>query len=277
MAPWHNRYGNSTGAVSPSCDGACTVPGRYCPAGSSDASGAPCPAGSFSTTGAGACTPCPAGQYGSTTALSTAACSGQCSAGYACPAGSLTPAPLGSACQLGKYSLSGAAVCTNCSIGLYGSSTGLTTASCSGPCAAGTYGATTGLTSSGCTGPCSPGKDCARVLDVRRQSGAWGLGVSVLHHCSCCLLTHPVVGHRLFLSRWVEKPHNGPLPAGNIQHPGVRGLLQLQRRPVRGLDRPHHCPLLWGLPRRQLLPGGIPSVGTLRHALWMPIVLVGFA
>ena len=79
------------------CDNQCSA-GYYCLAGSTTSSGAvgttgaatPCPLGSYSTGGAStaACTACPAGTYGSDTTLTTAACSGNCAAGYFCPAGS---------------------------------------------------------------------------------------------------------------------------------------------------------------------------------------------
>ncbi|GMH93508.1 hypothetical protein TL16_g12646 [Triparma laevis f. inornata] len=85
-------------------------------------------------------------------------------------------------CPAGKYSLSGAATCTNCPAGKYGRITELVTAECSGNCGQGKYsqagstecsdcplgkyggptststGQVTGLTSNTCTGPCPAGK-----------------------------------------------------------------------------------------------------------------------
>jgi hypothetical protein len=120
-----------------------------------------CPAGRYSVGGAvGGCMQCPPGTFGSSPGLSTSACSGNCSApaGSACLAGS-TSAP-GTLCPVGQYSLAGAGVCTNCSAGTYGSSTGLTTAGCSGQCAAGRFGSVSGLSSSSCEGACIAGYRC---------------------------------------------------------------------------------------------------------------------
>jgi hypothetical protein len=48
-----------------------------------------CPAGLYSVGGAvGGCTQCPPGTFGSSPGLSIPGCSGNCSTGYACPAGS---------------------------------------------------------------------------------------------------------------------------------------------------------------------------------------------
>jgi hypothetical protein len=138
-----------------------------------------CPAGQYSVGGAvGGCTQCPPGTYGSSTGLSTVSCSGLCAAGrfgsvsglsssscegaciagYACPVGSTNGTVV--ICGVGQYSLAGAGVCTNCSAGSYGSSTGLTTAGCSGQCAAGRFGSVSGLSSSSCEGACIAGYAC---------------------------------------------------------------------------------------------------------------------
>ncbi len=87
-----------------------------CPAGSFCPSGSPtpvlCGVGQYSDGGASVCSACPGGVYGNTTGLSNAACSGLCSAGFMCPAGSTTPET--HLCPSGRYSLPGAATCSNC-------------------------------------------------------------------------------------------------------------------------------------------------------------------
>jgi hypothetical protein len=50
-------------------------------------------------------------------------------------------------------------LCCGCA-GLYGATTGLNNAACSGPCAAGRYGNAVGLTLSSCTGACTGGHYC---------------------------------------------------------------------------------------------------------------------
>ena len=87
-------------------------------------------------------------------------CSGTClaAAGYACIAGSTHA--IGMACAAGQYSLGGTNSCTACSAGQYGSTTGLSNASCSGLCDAGQYGSSAGLTASSCTGSCTAGYYC---------------------------------------------------------------------------------------------------------------------
>jgi hypothetical protein len=135
---------------------------------------APGPAGTFSSDSI-ACQDCAAGRYGGTTGLATSSCSGQCSAGYACPAGSTSATA--SRCPPGQYSLASAEICTACPAGTFGEFTirlvnlgglgflvpvpvGLTTAQCTGPCDAGRYGATGGQNASSCSGPCSTGFAC---------------------------------------------------------------------------------------------------------------------
>jgi hypothetical protein len=85
-------------------------PGRYL--GPSFATGClQCPPGSYSVGGAvGGCTLCPPGTFGSSSGLTSPACSGNCSAGYACPTGSMNTI----LCAAGQYSLSGAGSCTLC-------------------------------------------------------------------------------------------------------------------------------------------------------------------
>lgn len=98
-------------------NGACEPcpPGQLCDSvGEEGSSIAGCPPGTYSTGGAGSgCTPCPPGRYG-TGSSTTSNCSGLCTAGYYCPAGSTTatamvcpagyycPAGTGTVCPTGK-------------------------------------------------------------------------------------------------------------------------------------------------------------------------------
>ena len=138
----------------------------------------PCTAGKYALATLAACVSCPFGTFGSSAGLTSAACTGQCgagyygastgqvsstctgdcSAGYACVAGSTNATA--AACPAGRYSLAGAAVCTNCSTGLYGATATMSNASCSGPCDSGRHGSSSGLTTSTCTGDCSAGYAC---------------------------------------------------------------------------------------------------------------------
>ncbi|MBR2012579.1 MAG: InlB B-repeat-containing protein [Alphaproteobacteria bacterium] len=60
-----------------------------------------CEAGTYSTAGASKCTDCPGGTYGSTKGLTSEACSGNCTAGYYCPAGSTSATQ--NSCTVGNY------------------------------------------------------------------------------------------------------------------------------------------------------------------------------
>ena len=100
------------------------------------------------TAGTQSCVQCPPGVYGApvtgsppstTPQLTNASCSGPCSSGYYCPAGSTSSTQI--VCPIGKYCPGGVGAPILCP--------------------AGTYGATTALPSSGCTGPCTGGYWCA--------------------------------------------------------------------------------------------------------------------
>ncbi len=177
------------GHSSPSCTGACSA-GYACGPGSTNDKVAACTPGRYSTAGAASCTECAPGLFGGASALATASCSGNCTAGYACGPGSTNATAL--MCGPGSYSYSGAGVCTPCPVGRFGGSMGLTNGSCSGPCSAGyacpsgstnstpvqcapgtfselgvgicspcpagRYGSTSGLPTPGCSGPCDAGE-----------------------------------------------------------------------------------------------------------------------
>jgi hypothetical protein len=73
-----------------------------------------CPNGSFKLSLTG-CFQCGPGRYGDRTNLTSPACSGPCTAGLFCPAGTISPTL---ECARGKYSATGAAACTSCPLGL---------------------------------------------------------------------------------------------------------------------------------------------------------------
>ena len=126
------RFGS--GAASPCTD--CSAPAGFgCPDASPNNTGAPCGVGQYGPGLASPCQPCPAGTFGNTTGLQSPSCSGLCAAGYACPSGSTVGTAV--ACSQGSWSPAGAAVCSSCSSGRYGNTTGMTTALCTDACAAG--------------------------------------------------------------------------------------------------------------------------------------------
>lgn len=91
------------------------APGYSCLSSSLSRYANACPPGQFSLSGAMACSLCPAGTYGNVEGASSAACSGNCSAGYVCPAGSVNATA--ALCPAGKYSGVGAVNCTACPAG----------------------------------------------------------------------------------------------------------------------------------------------------------------
>jgi hypothetical protein len=60
---------------------------------------------------------CPAGRYGSTTGLTSSSCSGQCQAGYYCPAGSSSATA--NSCTVGSFCPSGSSSDADCGVGHY--------------------------------------------------------------------------------------------------------------------------------------------------------------
>ena len=133
-----------------------------CPPGTGGPNCQACGAGRYQAGGGQAgttqCTDCPAGRYGATPGLSSSDCTGPCSKGYYCPAGSTTPQAKA------------------CPAGTIGDQEGLASPSCAGPCPAGYYcpaGTTTptklcpagyfggvGESTQECSGKCSPGYWC---------------------------------------------------------------------------------------------------------------------
>jgi hypothetical protein len=86
------------------CPRGSTGPGGYAPC-------TPCLPGRFSNTSLlEVCEACPAGRFGAGGSVN-ASCSGPCAAGFACSAGSVSATA--AACLSGKYSLSGASVCSD--------------------------------------------------------------------------------------------------------------------------------------------------------------------
>jgi hypothetical protein len=154
-----------------------------------------CPLGTYNDGSSTDCPLCPAGTYGATMGLTTAACSGNCTAGYACREGTISSTPLLFMCPVGKFSVAGAATCSLCPGGTYGATEGVTTSACSGNCTAGyacpagstnatamacpagkysayrsgscsqcpigTYGSAPLMNTSACSGNCTAGYHCA--------------------------------------------------------------------------------------------------------------------
>jgi hypothetical protein len=222
-------FGDTPGLTNASCSGACSA-GHECPAGSTTRYAEVCPAGFYAGAAAEKCSlcgpgvygesfghvspactaPCPAGLFGAVGArLTNASCSGSCSPGYACPAGSTNATA--ALCPRGAYSEAGAPVCSPCPLGRYGGAPGLTSASCTGPCRAGRYGALLGMETSDCTGACNPGFFCpvgsetpsVGQCGVGTYSG-WGSG-----SCSEC------PAGRFGAETMMETANcSGPCPAG---------------------------------------------------------------
>jgi hypothetical protein len=195
-----------------------------------------------------------AGRYGASPNLVDSACSGLCSPGYACPAGSTTPTFV--QCTSGRYSLGSAAACSDCSAGRYGAEVARSadcTLSCppgshcpagsalSIPCPAGRYGSAGGLTSSACTAGCPLGNYCptGAVGPVSCPAGE-GKRVNVL------------AGHRPPSS---SGPHASVARARSEMQPWPHHPLSrcFARRKVWRCRPADRCLLLWHLRGRLLL------------------------
>ena len=155
-----------------------------------------CPIGHYCTSGVAL--PCPSGRFGSEEGLSDAACSGGCTAGYYCPAGSATPQALtcadgyaGTLCADSDnascldtvltqfapesvYCPAGVALPMSVPQGYLSLGNNSTMRSSVLPCSSGTYcvngvnascpagrfGCADRLSDAGCNGPCAPGYYC---------------------------------------------------------------------------------------------------------------------
>jgi hypothetical protein len=84
--------------------------GHFCATGTAATPQMLCAAGQYSLAQASSCTPCPAGRFGSTHGLTDASCSGPCSAGFSCGAGSTNATA--AACPVGRFSQPGASACS---------------------------------------------------------------------------------------------------------------------------------------------------------------------
>ena len=163
------RYGNgrNTGGVATNCP-VCTA-GKFQDQ-TAQTSCKNCAAGKAPNPGFTACVGnCKAGSF-----LSGGTCQ-QCPAGQFQPDASKTSCK---ACPTGQYCVKGSTASQPCPPGVYGSSSGLGTAACSGPCAlghycgssstsstqnacpAGSWGISTGLSSPACSGNCPAGSIC---------------------------------------------------------------------------------------------------------------------
>jgi hypothetical protein len=136
--------------------------GYTCPDGATSARTFPCPAGQFSGAGAGECTPCAAGRWSDRVAWPVP-CGANCTAGYACPAGSTNRTA--AECQPGTYSLTGSGVCTPCQAGRWSSGTARWYA---------------------CDLPCHEGHWCPEGSSVERVCSAGSFSNSGASECVIC-------------------------------------------------------------------------------------------
>ena len=172
-----------------------------------------CAAGNYATLGSG-CISCPAGRYGATSGLTASTCSGLCVCGRYGSATGLTSSSCTGACAAGRYGLASSARTTStcsglcspgyycpsgscsatqnaCPVGTFGSSSGLSVATCSGLCLAGYFGGTAAQTANTCTGLCDCGTfGSATGLSVSTCSGlcdagSFGLPSTVRTTSSC--------------------------------------------------------------------------------------------
>jgi hypothetical protein len=137
------------------CPAAASLPTSVGPGFFSDgvpgfrSSRAPCPEGHYCN-GSGVATPCPRGRFGGVTGLTDALCSGVCSDGVLCEAGSKNangiPCPAGFHCSAG--------LSTPCPGGTYNPDQGGSAALVCIPCPAGYYSRDEGASSFGSCRPC---------------------------------------------------------------------------------------------------------------------------
>ena len=233
-------YGSTAGLASSACTGLCSA-GASCPPGSTANSANTCPIGSYCPAGT-APTPCPGGSYGSTMGLSSAACTGLCSAGASCPPGST--ANLAGSCAIGSFCAAGAAP-KLCPAGTFGSSAGLSTPSCSGSCSAG-VGCPAGSTAN-VAGSCPAGSFCAAGAGpVACLSGTYSnggatactgqvcavgsagtVGATFVNYCTICATGYALGGSggcsSCPASALLNSPSQGcaPLNAAGARDPGV--------------------------------------------------------
>jgi hypothetical protein len=162
-------YGATGGLTSPGCSGNCSA-GYACPTGSTTPTAQLCPTGRYSTAGSGVCPECPAGVYGDSVGLKTPACSGLCAVGYVCPpaSNSSTPTP---SCPAGRYGDIVTSTCVDCPTGRFGPLSGAASAT-----SAGIYGSSSGLTVARCSGPCPAGYYCSGGCVV--VANLWGCFVT---------------------------------------------------------------------------------------------------
>ncbi len=209
------RFGSVAGSfnASAACAGLCAA-GYMCPPGSTNATAVPCPAGSYSLAFAASCMDCPAGLYGALPATGTSSCtapcrpgtfgvtggqtsptcSGNCTAGYACPAGSTSPTA--QQCPIGRYSVAGSAVCPECPAGVYGDSVGLISPTCSGPCAVG-YVCPPGSNTSTPVPACTAGRygDTSTGQCVDCPAGRFGPAAGAVSLAACTMCTAGFFGN----------------------------------------------------------------------------------
>jgi len=187
-------YGSGAGAGSSPCPAGYSCPGgtvtQICPAGRYSPAGSTtcmiCPAGTYSSAGAGACTTTPPNTYSGSGAgtyiqVPPGAYSGSGAGTYISISApgyySLSGIGAGSAACTAGYSCAGDGTRQICAAGTY-SPAGVTTCI---PCPTGTYGSTTGLTTAACSGTCPPGLNCppGTITGTPCQAGYYCPGVIV--------------------------------------------------------------------------------------------------
>ena len=142
-------FGESAGLGSPACSGACASCAAGSTAAAASAAQSPSPSGSPSTSPTASLsptptpTPTPTLTPSSTPSMSQTPSRTPSPSASPCTAGSFPLAAGACApCSPGTYALAGAAACSLCPAGTFGSHAGLETAACSGPCASCTAGST---------------------------------------------------------------------------------------------------------------------------------------
>ena len=130
-------YGSGSSLTSSTCTGACNA-GYYCPSGSTSPNQYICPAGHYCPATSSTPIPCAGGTYGVSQGLSSNACTGTCTAGYFCPAGSSSSTTY--RCPAGYYCGAGAANAIPCPAGNWSSMLGaISIANCNNTCPPGFY------------------------------------------------------------------------------------------------------------------------------------------
>jgi hypothetical protein len=165
------RYCSTNNNTTSNGDGACTA-GYYCPAGSSSATAFDAGAGNWTAAGAGSPSVCAVGRYCSTLNNVNDQGDGPCSAGYYCPAGSVSATQENAGA--GQYTGIGATTRTDCAAGRYCATDNNVNDQGDGACAVGRYCPQASTSDQG-AGACTAGYYCPAGSSTPTQENA-GLG-----------------------------------------------------------------------------------------------------